>query len=73
MELIPVRNASVQIFRNSQNLLMEGITNKKGLMKYFVDKNDNNLTIKITKDGYFRAERFFKKYSSMKINEKEII
>ena len=49
---------------------MEGITNKKGLMKYFVDKNDNNLTIKITKDGYFRAERFFKKYSSMKINEK---
>ena len=69
MELIPVRNASVQIFKNSQELLMEGITNKKGLMKYFVDKNDNNLSIKITKDGYFRAERFFKKNSNMKENE----
>ena len=70
MELIPVRNASVQIFKNSQDLLMEGITNKKGLMKYFVDKNDNNLSIKITKDGYFRAERYFKKYSTMKVNDK---
>jgi hypothetical protein len=49
---------------------MEGITNKKGLMKYLVDKNDNNLSIKITKDGYFKAERFFKKYSNMKVNDK---
>ena len=70
MELIPVRNASVQIYKNAQDLLMEGITNKKGLMKYLVDRNDNNLSIKITKDGYFRAERFFKKYSSMKVNQK---
>ena len=70
MELIPVRNAIVQIFKNSQELLMEGITNKNGLLKYLVDRNDNNLSIKITKDGYFRAERFFKKYSSMKVNEK---
>ena len=69
MELIPVRNARVQIFKNSQDLLMEGITNKKGLMKYLVDRNDNNLSIKITKDGYFRAERFFKKYSNMKVND----
>jgi len=70
LDLIPVRNARVQIFRSSQDLLIEGITNKKGLMKYFVDKNDNDLSIKITKDGYFRAERFFKKYSTMKVNEK---
>ena len=70
LDLIPVRNASVQIFRNSQELLIEGITNKKGLMKYLVDKNDNDLSIKITKDGYFRAERFFKKYSTMKVNER---
>jgi hypothetical protein len=47
---------------------MEGITNKKGLMKYFVDKNDNNLSIKITKEGYFKSERIFRKYSTMKIN-----
>ena len=69
IDLLPVRNAKIQIFRNSNNLLMEGITNKKGLMKYFVDKNDNNLSIKITKEGYFKSERIFRKYSSMKVNE----
>ena len=57
----PVRNAEVQIYRNSDELLVEGITNKKGLMTYLVDKNSNNLTIKVNKHGYFRAERFFKK------------
>ena len=69
IDLLPVRNAKVQIFRNSDVLLMEGITNKKGLMKYFVDKNDNNLSIKITKEGYFKAERIFRKYSIMKVND----
>ena len=63
IDLLPVRNAKIQIYRNSNNLLMEGITNKKGLMKYFVDKNDNNLSIKITKEGYFKSERIFRKYS----------
>lgn len=66
----PVRNAEVQIFRNSEELLVEGITNRKGLMTYLVDKNSNNLTIKVNKHGYFRAERFFKKNSTMKENEK---
>ena len=68
IDLIPVRNAKVQIIKNSNSVLMEGITNKKGLMKYFVDKNDNNLSIKITKEGYFKSERIFRKYSTMKIN-----
>ena len=66
----PVRNAEVQIFRNSDELLVEGITNRKGLMTYLVDKNSNNLTIKVNKHGYFRAERFFKKNNTMKENEK---
>ena len=70
INLIPVRNAKVQIYKSSDDLLMEGITNKKGFLKYLVDRNDNNLSLKITKDGYFRAERFFKKYSSMKVNDK---
>ena len=69
IDLLPVRNAKVLIYKNSQNLLMEGITNKKGLFKYLVDKNDNNLSIKISKEGFFKSERFFKKNSSMKINE----
>ena len=66
----PVRNAEIQIFKNSNDLLVEGITNRKGLMKYLVDKNENNLSIKVNKHGYFRAERFFKKSGGMKENER---
>ena len=66
----PVRNAEIQIFKNSNDLLIEGITNRKGLMKYLVDKNENNLSIKVNKHGYFRAERFFKKNSNLKENER---
>ena len=66
----PVRNAEIQIFKNSNDLLVEGITNRKGLMKYLVDKNENNLSIKVNKHGYFRAERFFKKNNNMKENER---
>ena len=66
----PVRNAEIQIFKNSNELLVEGITNKKGIMKYLVNKNENNFTIKVNKNGYFRAERFFKRNSNMTENEK---
>ena len=66
----PVRNAEIQIFKNSDDLLVEGITNRKGIMKYLVDKNENNLSIKVNKHGYFRAERFFKRNSNMKENER---
>ena len=66
----PVRNAEIQIFKNNNELLVEGITNKKGIMKYLVNKNENNLTIKVNKNGYFRAERFFKRNSNMTENEK---
>ena len=65
----PVRNAEIQIFKNSNDLLVEGITNRKGIMKYLVNKNENNLSIKVSKHGYFRAERFFKKNSNLKENE----
>ena len=65
----PVRNAEIQIFKTSNDLLVEGITNRKGIMKYLVDKNENNLSIKVNKHGYFRAERFFNKNSNMKENE----
>ena len=66
----PVRNAEIQIFKNSTDLIKEGITNRKGIMLYDVDKNENNLSIKVNKHGYFRAERFFKRSSTMKKDEK---
>ena len=68
--ITPVRNAEIQIFKSSNDLLVEGITNRKGIMKYVVEKNENNLSIKVSKNGYFRAERFFKRNSNMKENEK---
>ena len=65
----PVGNAEIQIFKNSDELVVEGITNRKGFMKYLVEKNENNLSIKVNKNGYFRTERFFKKNSNMNENE----
>ena len=67
---LPVRNAEIQIFKNSDELLVEGITNRKGLMTYLVNKNCDNLSIKVNKHGYFRTERFFKKNNTMKENDK---
>ena len=65
----PVRNAEIQIFKGS-NLLDEGITNRKGIMEYLVEKNENDLSIKVSKNGYFRAERFFKRNNNMNENDK---
>ena len=47
----PVRNAEIQIIKDCNEILVEGITNKRGIMKYVVDKNENNLLIKISKTG----------------------
>jgi len=66
----PVRNAEIEIYKEGNELLVEGITNKKGVMKYLVDKNENNLLIKVSKTGYYRVERVFKRNSSLKENEK---
>ena len=66
----PVRNAEIQIIKDCNEILVEGITNKRGIMKYVVDKNENNLLIKISKTGYYRVERVFKRNNNMKENEK---
>jgi len=65
----PVRNAEIEIIKEGNEVLTEGITNKKGVMKYLVDKNENNLLIKVSKNGYYRVERVFKRNNNMKENE----
>ena len=65
----PVRNAEIQIFKDGNEILVEGITNKKGIMKYLVDKNENNLLIKVSKTGYYRVERVFKRNENLKEND----
>ena len=69
IELIPVRNVQVQIYKNCDDLINEGLTNSNGLMEYFIDKNDDNLSIKVSKKGYYKVERFFKKFSAMSKNK----
>ena len=65
----PVRNAEIEIYKEGNELLVEGITNKKGVMKYLVDKNENNLLIKVSKTGYYRVERVFNRNNSLKEND----
>ena len=66
----PLHNAEIQIYKENNDLLDEGITDRNGIINYVVDKNDNNLYIKVNKNGYFRAERFFTRKRNMKENEK---
>ena len=67
--IIPVRNAEVQIIKNPDILLIEGITNRKGLMNYEIGKDDNNLSIIVTKFGYFPSQRTFNRNEDIKVNE----
>jgi septum formation inhibitor MinC len=65
----PVRNAEVQIIKNPDILLIEGITNRKGIMNYEIGKDDNNLSIIVTKFGYFPSQRTFNRNEDIKVNE----
>ena len=69
----PVRNAEIEIIKEGNETLAEGITNKKGIMKYLVDKNENNLLIKVSKTGYYRVERVFKRNENLKENEEPVL
>ena len=44
-----IKNCEVTIYKNSREILCEGITNKKGEMTYIVTKNEDFLTIVINK------------------------
>jgi len=65
----PLRNAEIKIFKEDNDLLTEGISNRIGILKYLIDKNDDNLSVIINKFGYVSSQRFFKRNKSMKINE----
>ena len=64
----PLRNAEIKIFKEDNDLLTEGISNRIGILNYLIDKNDDNLSVIINKFGYVSSQRFFKRNKSMKIN-----
>ena len=66
----PLRNAEIRIFKEDNDLLTEGISNRVGKLEYLIDKNDDNLSVIINKFGYVSSQRFFKRNKSMKINDK---
>ena len=73
IEIRPVRNAEVQIFKNPDILLIEGITNRNGLMKYEIGKDDNSLSIVVNKFGYFPAQRYFTRNEDIEIENGKYI
>lgn len=55
----PVKNAEVVIYKNSREIICEGITNAKGEMRYVVTKNEDFLTIVVSKLNYKQTQRMF--------------
>lgn len=66
---IPIQNAEVSIFKNSSDLLTEGITNKRGKMLFIADTNENSLSILVEKIGFYSAQRFFTRNRELQVNE----
>ncbi len=73
IEIRPVRNAEVQILKNPDILLIEGITNRNGLMKYEIGKDDNSLSIVVNKFGYFPSQRYFTRNEDIEIENGKYI
>ena len=66
---VPIQNAEVSIYKNSSDLLTEGITNKKGKMLFIADTNENSLSILVEKIGFYSAQRFFTRNRELQVNE----
>ena len=65
----PVKNCEVTIYKNSREVICEGITNKKGEMTYLVTKDDDFLSIVISKLNYRATQRTFIRNKSNEVNE----
>ena len=66
----PIKNAEITIYKNSNEIIEECITNKKGEYNYIVDKELDFLTIVIEKMEYFPTQRVFKRKPDTKKNSK---
>lgn len=64
-----IKNCEVTIYKNSREILYEGITNKKGEMTYVVTKNEDFLTIVINKLNYRQTQRTFIRLKSNEVTE----
>ena len=66
----PVNNADIVIYKNSNEIVEESISDKKGEFNFLVDKGIDFLTIVVSKMDYFPVQRLFIRNSEAKINIK---
>ena len=66
----PIKNAEITIYKNSNEIIEECITNKKGECNYIVDKELDFFTFFIEKMDYFPTQRVFKRKPDTKKNSK---
>ena len=66
---IPIHNVDVVIFKNSNEILEESITDKKGEVSYIVNKGLDFLTVVVSKLGYYPVQRVYIKNKDAPVNE----
>ena len=66
---IPINNVDVIIYQNSNEILEESITDKKGEVSYIVDKGQDFLTVVVNKLGYYPVQRVYIKNKDAPVNE----
>jgi hypothetical protein len=66
---IPINNVDVLIFQNSNEILEESITDKKGEVNYIVNKGEDFLTIVVNKLGYYPVQRTYIRNKDSPVNE----
>ena len=67
---IPINNVDVIIYQNSNEILEESITDKKGEVNYIVNKGEDFLTIVVNKFGYYPVQRTYIRNKDSPVNEK---
>jgi hypothetical protein len=67
---VPIQNADVVIYQNSNEVLEESITDNKGEVNYMVSKGEDFLTVVVSKLGYYPVQRVFIRNKDVPINEK---
>ena len=66
---VPIQNADITIYQNSNEILEESITNSKGEVNYIVNKGEDFLTVVVSKLGYYPVQRVFIRNKEAQVNE----
>ena len=65
----PIQSVEISIFKNSNEVICEGITDKKGEMIYIVTKGEDFLTVVVNKLNYYPVQRQFIRSNNQILNE----